>query len=56
MWWSQADAATYRTWLTQAGLEVTSQQFVPEGDGGHALFRAQARQPGTPRAGAVGGR
>ena len=41
MWWSQADAATYRTWLTQAGLEVTGQEFVPEGDGGHALFWAQ---------------
>ena len=41
MWWSQADAATYRTWLTQAGLEVTRQQFVPEGDSGHALFWAR---------------
>jgi SAM-dependent methyltransferase len=48
MWWSQADAATYQTWLTQAGLEVTSRQFVPEGDVGHALFWAQlkARQAG----------
>jgi ubiquinone/menaquinone biosynthesis C-methylase UbiE len=46
MWWSQADAATYRTWLTQAGLKVTSQQFVPEGDGGHALFWAQLQQAG----------
>ena len=43
MWWSQADAATYRTWLAQAGLEVTSQQFVPEGDGGHALFWARLK-------------
>jgi SAM-dependent methyltransferase len=41
MWWSQADAATYQTWLREAGLAVTSQQFVPEGDGGHALFWAQ---------------
>ena len=41
MWWSHADAATYRTWLTQAGLEVTSQQFVPEGSGGHAQFWAR---------------
>jgi hypothetical protein len=40
-WWSQADAATYRIWLTQAGLEVTSQQFGPDGDGGHALFWAR---------------
>jgi SAM-dependent methyltransferase len=41
MWWSQADAATYRTWLTEAGLEVARQQFVPEGNGGHALFWAR---------------
>lgn len=40
MWWSQADAATYRAWLAQSGLEVTDQQFVPEGDTGHALFWA----------------
>lgn len=43
MWWSQADAATYRTWLTQAGLEVTGQEFVPEGNSGHALFWAQLK-------------
>ena len=43
MWWSHADAATYRSWLHQAGLQITSQQFVPEGDSGHALF--WARQP-----------
>ena len=47
MWWSQADAATYRTWLAQAGLEVTSQQFVPEGEGGHALFWARLK-PAVP--------
>ena len=46
MWWSHADAATYRSWIGQAGLEITSQQFVPEGDGGHALF--WARQPHQP--------
>jgi hypothetical protein len=45
MWWSHADAATYRSWLRQTGLEVTGQQFVPEGDSGHALF--WARQPAT---------
>jgi SAM-dependent methyltransferase len=43
MWWSHSDAATYRTWLEQAGLEITTQAFVPEGDGGHTLF--WARQP-----------
>jgi len=41
MWWSHADAATYRAWLADAGLEVTEQDFVPEGDGGHALFWAR---------------
>jgi SAM-dependent methyltransferase len=41
MWWSHADAATYRSWLEQAGLEVTSEAFVPEGDSGHALFWAR---------------
>jgi hypothetical protein len=43
--WSQADAGTYRSWLEQAGLQVTAQEFVPEGDGGHALFWAR-RPPG----------
>jgi SAM-dependent methyltransferase len=42
MWWSQADAATYRSWLRAAGLEVTDQRFVPEGATGHALFWATA--------------
>jgi 2-polyprenyl-3-methyl-5-hydroxy-6-metoxy-1,4-benzoquinol methylase len=46
MWWSQADAATYRSWITEAGLEITAQEFVPEGDSGHALF--WARRPDTP--------
>jgi SAM-dependent methyltransferase len=48
MWWSQADAGSYRSWLGQAGLEVTGQQFVPEGDGGHALFWAQLRTEPAP--------
>jgi 2-polyprenyl-3-methyl-5-hydroxy-6-metoxy-1,4-benzoquinol methylase len=41
MWWSHADAATYRAWLEAAGLRVTAEEFVPEGDGGHALFWAR---------------
>jgi hypothetical protein len=45
MWWSQADASTYRRWLEQAGLEITEQAFVPEDDGGQALF--WARRPAT---------
>ncbi len=43
MWWSHAGAITYRSWIHQTGLEITDQQFVPEGDSGHALF--WARQP-----------
>jgi SAM-dependent methyltransferase len=41
MWWSHTDATTYRTWLHEAGLEVDSQEFVPEGGSGHALFWAR---------------
>ncbi len=40
MWWSQADAATYRSWITQAGLSIEREEFAPEGDTGHALFWA----------------
>ena len=45
MWWSHADAATYRAWLEAAGLQVTAQDFVPEGAGGHALFWARRPAP-----------
>lgn len=38
MWWSHADAATYRGWLTDAGFTIDSETFVPEGNSGHALF------------------
>jgi SAM-dependent methyltransferase len=41
MWWSHADAATYRAWIEAAGLEITAEEFVPEGDSGHALFWAR---------------
>ncbi len=40
MWWSQSDAATYRSWISEAGLSVDREEFVPEGDTGHALFWA----------------
>jgi SAM-dependent methyltransferase len=40
MWWSHADVATYRSWISQAGLSIEREEFVPEGDGGHALFWA----------------
>lgn len=38
MWWSHAGVATYRSWIGQAGLLIEREEFVPEGDGGHALF------------------
>jgi SAM-dependent methyltransferase len=40
MCWEQADADSYRHWIEQAGLRVTAQEFIPEGDSGHALFWA----------------
>ncbi|MFI7400576.1 class I SAM-dependent methyltransferase [Streptomyces sp. NPDC049541] len=46
MWWSHADAATNRAWITRAGLTVEREEFVPEADGGHALF--WARRPAQP--------
>lgn len=40
MWWCHADAATNREWIEQAGLTVEREEFIPEGNGGHALFWA----------------
>jgi ubiquinone/menaquinone biosynthesis C-methylase UbiE len=40
MWWSHADAPTYRRWLADAGLRVELESFVPEGAGGHTLVLA----------------
>ncbi|MFB8171901.1 class I SAM-dependent methyltransferase [Kitasatospora purpeofusca] len=41
MWWSHADAATSRSWLVRAGLDVVHEEFVPEGDSVHVLFWAR---------------
>lgn len=41
MWWSHADAATYRSWIGQAQLQITAEAFVPEADSGHMLFWAR---------------
>lgn len=40
MWWSHADAATYRRWLADVGLTIEQETFVPEGAGGHTFFLA----------------
>jgi len=46
MWWSQADVTTYRSWIDQAGLSIDREDFVPEDDGGHALFwTSRPRRP-----------
>ncbi len=44
MWWSHADTATYREWLTDAGFRIVDERFVPEGESGHTWFWAR-RQP-----------
>jgi ubiquinone/menaquinone biosynthesis C-methylase UbiE len=41
MWWSHADAATNRAWIEASGLVVEREEFLPEGDSGHALFWAR---------------
>lgn len=46
MWWSHADSDTYRRWITDAGLRVDAEEFIPEGTDGHTLFWAQ--RPGQP--------
>jgi SAM-dependent methyltransferase len=40
MYWSHADAETYRRWLHESGFELLVDEFVPEGDAGHQLFLA----------------
>jgi hypothetical protein len=41
MWWSHADAASYRDWIERAGLSDVAQEVICEGDGVHALFWAR---------------
>jgi len=38
MYWSHADASTYRGWFEELGFEVIDQRLVPEGASGHELF------------------
>jgi SAM-dependent methyltransferase len=40
MWWSQADGPTYRSWLQQSDLMITSEEVVPDGASAHTLFWA----------------
>jgi ubiquinone/menaquinone biosynthesis C-methylase UbiE len=48
MFWSHADAATYRKWLRKTGFVVIHQKFIPEGNGGHELFLARKRSMTRP--------
>ena len=41
MWWSHADAATNRRWLTATGLTIERETFLAEGTGGAVLFVAR---------------
>ena len=40
MWWSHADASTYKRWFAEAGMKVELEAFVPEGVGGHTFLMA----------------
>jgi SAM-dependent methyltransferase len=41
MYWSHADAATYKTWLTRAGFSILCEGFLPEGNGSHTILLCQ---------------
>lgn len=44
MYWSQADVATYVTWLDAVGMEVVATEFIPEeAHRGHELVLASRR-------------
>jgi SAM-dependent methyltransferase len=47
MWWSHADVDTYRRWLTEAGLVIRAEAYVPEDESGHSLFWAQQEAGAT---------
>jgi len=40
MWWSHADAETYRGWLADVGLGIEVETFVAEGTGGRTFILA----------------
>lgn len=40
MFWSHADADTYRQWLQESGFSLLRSRFVLEGDSGHTLILA----------------
>ena len=40
MYWSHPDITTFRQWMSDAGLAIEWERFIPEGDGGHTLVLA----------------
>ena len=40
MWWTHADADTYKRWFVDAGMNIEFDTFVPEATGGHTLLVA----------------
>lgn len=49
MFWSHADAATYESWLADAGFKLHWSRFIAEGnDGGHQLIFAQKQRNKSP--------
>ncbi len=41
MYWSHAGREAYESWLKDAGFSILAERFLPEGDGGHAIFMAR---------------
>lgn len=48
MFWDQVDADTYERWLTSCGFLLEEKRFVPEGEGGHELFRLKKPELNLP--------
>jgi SAM-dependent methyltransferase len=48
MFWDHADAATYLSWFSDAGLDALWDRHIPEGSSGHtlALLRRPVTRPG----------
>lgn len=42
MFWSHADAATYRAWLERSGFVIRREEVVPEQNAAHHLFVARS--------------
>jgi ubiquinone/menaquinone biosynthesis C-methylase UbiE len=43
MWWSHADASTYRRWFADAGLKIETEASIVEGNGGRHTFLVATR-------------